>query len=132
MSARNETGFPEAVPPPICGEWRVVTSRKPQRQGEFFLLRENVFVLKLYKGVRPPGFAEWLARQLEKAEYRQRRTHELREYLPDVTPVEALQQLRKLIDGTDLEHVWLNSPNTPSYGPLDLIDAALANAEKRA
>lgn len=42
--------------------YRVVTSTKPQRQGEAFILRNNKFFLKVYRDV--PCGAEYFARNL--------------------------------------------------------------------
>lgn len=53
--------------------WRVVTSKKPARQGEAFILRNGSFVIKIYKDACPEGaetFAIWLATQLNHVEKR--------------------------------------------------------------
>lgn len=63
--------------------WRVVTSKIPRRAGEAFLLRNNQFVLKVYKDSCPEGaevFAEWLASQLNHVE--ERREERQRENAP--------------------------------------------------
>lgn len=52
--------------------WRTVTSSKERRKGEVFLLRDDRFVLKIYKdGVSDPKeFGHYLARQLNAIEER--------------------------------------------------------------
>lgn len=57
----------EFVPP-----WRFVTSRKPARQGEAFLLRGEVFTMKIYRDAAPDveEFAGWLVDQLNDVEQR--------------------------------------------------------------
>lgn len=112
------------------GEWKVVTSKKPLRKGEYFLLRNETFIIKVYRDVTEPGFADWLCKQLERCERRKARREQMTSagYLEVVTPVEALTRLRRIIDGTELEGLWLNHPDEPSYGPLDIIDAAIANS----
>jgi hypothetical protein len=55
--------------------WRAVVSKKPLREGEAFVLKDDTFVLKVYRDSVPPslnmttlGFAIFLARQLNKLE----------------------------------------------------------------
>lgn len=56
----------------MSGLWRVVTSNKPRRKGEAFVVNGNRFVLKVYKdGVDDPvEFAHYLARQFNQLEER--------------------------------------------------------------
>lgn len=42
--------------------------------------------------------------------------------------VEALERLALIIKGSNVEGLWLNHPELPEQGPLDLINAALALA----
>lgn len=50
--------------------WRAVTSPKPRRVGEAFVMRGDTFVLKVYKGSVPDtmALARYLARQFNKIE----------------------------------------------------------------
>lgn len=50
--------------------WRAVKSNKPRRDGEAFVLRDNDFVLKVYRDVVPDSlaFAQRLAKALQRAE----------------------------------------------------------------
>lgn len=51
--------------------WHVVTSKKPNRIGEAFIMRNGKFVLKVYKDAPvpdPEGFAKTLAHLLNTTE----------------------------------------------------------------
>lgn len=50
--------------------WRIVTSDKPRRQGEVFLLNGGTFVLKIYKDSVPDplSLGRYLVRQFNKLE----------------------------------------------------------------
>lgn len=53
--------------------WKAVVSKKPLRAGEAFILRDDTFVLKVYKDsvTDPFRFARWLADQMNKLEEKQ-------------------------------------------------------------
>lgn len=50
--------------------WRTVTSKKPQRKGEVFILYGDVFVMKVYAGSvdDPQAFADAICKGLQRVE----------------------------------------------------------------
>lgn len=53
--------------------WRAVVSKKPLRAGEAFILRDDTFVMKIYRDsvTDPFRFAKWIAEQMNKLEEKQ-------------------------------------------------------------
>lgn len=50
--------------------YRAVTSKKPARAGEVFILRNDKFILKIYRDAAPDvmEFADWLVYNLQTCE----------------------------------------------------------------
>jgi hypothetical protein len=60
----------------VLPHWKGVRSNKPRREGEAFVLRDNTFVLKVYKQDSIPDtlrFARYLADQFNQLEEKKAR-----------------------------------------------------------
>lgn len=59
--------------PDKAPNWKAVVSKKPGRIGEAFILRDDTFVMKVYKDsvTDPFRFARWIAEQMNKLEDKQ-------------------------------------------------------------
>jgi hypothetical protein len=91
-----------------AGPWKAVASKKPLRKGEAFILRNDVFVLKVYRDTAPDTkkFAEWLADQLNQSE--QRRDQKTNDTIgegargPEGKPVEPDAELQRETGGAEV------------------------------
>ena len=60
--------------------WRTVTSKKPRREGEVFILYGDVFVMKVYAGSvdDPQAFADAICKGLNRVEEKRNAQHATR------------------------------------------------------
>lgn len=74
--------------------YRVVISKKPARRGEAFVVKGDVFILKVYREVpNAAQLAEWLARNMQAAEDKKRAAAEAEK--PAATKIAAYNHCQK-------------------------------------